>query len=96
MPRYTLNTLRELTLCYVEFRHEPTELTNLPCLTSLVLRFVVGIPGSMYMKLTCKLTQPNLEKIYIYTYEVRGLNAAVRIFGCRCSKPCLFNLTWLD
>ena len=95
MPRCQFNNLRELALWNVRFYHEPTELTNMACLSSLVLWNVTGIPDRLYRKLTCKQTLPNLEKIHIDNDKVKGLEDAVRHYACSCREQCLFVL-WCD
>ena len=93
MPRCILINLRELYLYFVTFQHEPTELTNIPCLSTLVLQWVSGIPDYLYKQLTCRLTLPSLEEIDICNGG--GLHYALANYKCVCSEPCIYNLSWL-
>ena len=102
MPNLSrFNSLNELYLCQVRFRHEPTELTSMPCLSTLALKLVHGIPDNLYRQLTCKLSLPSLKNIYIdnqvtgATWDNVAFNFAVTNYVCRCSEPCLLSLSWL-
>ena len=93
VPRCSLFNLRELFLGATKFEHIPTELTNIPNLTTLVLVNVRGIPDNLYKQLACNLTFPKLENICIDNGE--GLEFALGHCNCSCSETCLLNLTWL-
>ena len=83
--------LRELLLCNASFPHYPSELTNMPCLATLVFGLVDGIPEELYRQLTCSRTLPNLKNI---EYAQVGLLYTVNNYRCKCSEPCIYNLPW--
>ena len=93
MPNCRFIHLRELALSGVRFQHEPIQLMDMPLLLRLVLRNVTGISVSLYKKLTCLLTLPNLNAINFDNGG--GLQFAFDNYRCDCSDSCLLNLFWL-
>ena len=90
MPPLPVNNLRELYLRDVEFYHEPLELTQIPLLSVLVIQNVRRIPDRIYKQLTCKLTFPCLEKIYIGVTSCvdEDLLFVYRNYSCNCISTC--------
>ena len=93
MPNCRFIHLRELALSGARFQHEPIQLTDMPLLSVLALRDVTGISVSLYKKLACKLTLPNLNAINFDNGG--GLQFAFDNYRCDCSDSCLLNLFWL-